>query len=142
MLGKKEVIENERSGELNTIIGKGTVIEGLLTVQNSLRIDGRVTGQVQVTDSLVVGKEGEIEGEVKVRNAIIGGRVRNRVLATGKVVLESHATVHGEVKTSKLVIDEGAVFDGNCAMSENGRPLALPEQTKLDERGRIFAAAR
>lgn len=142
MLGKRDVIENERSGELNTIIGKGTVIEGLLAVQNSLRIDGRVTGQVQVTDSLVVGKDGEIEGEVKVKNAIIGGRVRNRVLATGKVVLESHATVHGEVKTTKLVIDEGAVFDGNCAMSENGRPLALPEQTKLDERGRVYAAAR
>jgi cytoskeletal protein CcmA (bactofilin family) len=142
MLGKRDVIENERSGELNTIIGKGTVIEGLLAVQNSLRIDGRVTGQVQVTDSLVVGKDGEIEGEVKVKNAIIGGRVRNRVLATGKVVLESHATVHGEVKTTKLVIDEGAVFDGNCAMSENGRPMALPEQTKLDERGRVYAAAR
>jgi cytoskeletal protein CcmA (bactofilin family) len=142
MLGKKDVVENERPGELNTIIGKGTVIEGLLTVQNSLRIDGRVTGQVQVSDSLVVGKEGEIEGEVKVRNAIIGGRVRNRVLATGKVVLESHAMVHGEVKTSKLVIDEGAVFDGNCAMSDNGKPLALPEQTKLDERSRVYAAAR
>jgi cytoskeletal protein CcmA (bactofilin family) len=142
MLGKRDVIENERSGELNTIIGKGTVIEGLLAVQNSLRIDGRVTGQVQVTDSLVVGKDGEIEGEVKVKNAIIGGRVRNRVLATGKVVLESHATVHGEVKTTKLVIDEGAVFDGNCAMSENGRPMALPDQTKPDERGRVYAAAR
>ncbi len=142
MLSKRDLVENERSGELNTIIGKGTVIEGLLTVQNSLRIDGRVTGQVQVSDSLVVGKEGEIEGEVKVRNAIIGGRVKNRVVATGKVVLESHAMVHGEVKTSKLVIDEGAVFDGNCAMSEDGRPLALPEQTKLDERGRVFAAAR
>jgi cytoskeletal protein CcmA (bactofilin family) len=142
MLGKKDLVENERSGELNTIIGKGSVIEGLLTVQNSLRIDGRVTGQVQVLDSLVVGKDGEIEGEVKVKNAIIGGRVKNRVLATGKVVLEAHAIVHGEVKTSKLVIDEGAVFDGNCAMSENGKPLALPETVKHEERGRVFTVGR
>jgi len=136
MLGKKEGIESERSGELNTVIGKGSVIEGLITVQSSIRIDGRVQGQVQASDSLVVGKEGEIEGEVKVRNAIIGGRVKNRVLATGKVVLEAHAIVHGEVKTGKLVIDEGAVFDGNCAMSENSRPLALPENAKAD--GRVF----
>ena len=142
MLGKKDIVESERSGELNTIIGKGSVIEGLLTVQNSLRIDGRVTGQVQALDSLVVGKDGEIEGEVKVKNAIIGGRVKNRVLATGKVVLESHAIVHGEVKTSKLVIDEGAVFDGNCAMSENGKPLALPDTIKHEERGRVFAVGR
>src|SRR5574341_2364 len=142
MLGKKDVVENERSGELNTIIGKGSVIEGLLTVQSSLRIDGRVTGQVHALDSHVVGKDGEIEGEVKVKNAIIGGRVKNRVLASGKVVLEAHAIVHGEVKTSKLVIDEGAVFDGNCAMSENGRPLALPETVKQEERGRVFTVGR
>ena len=138
MLGKREVVENDRSGELNTIIGKGSIIEGLIIVQNSIRIDGRVQGQVQASDSLVVGKEGEIEGEIKARNAIIGGRVKNRVLATGKVVLEAHAVVHGEVKTSKLVIDEGAVFDGNCAMSDNSRPLAVPENGKPDERGRVL----
>jgi cytoskeletal protein CcmA (bactofilin family) len=97
-----------------------------------------VHGQVQASDSLVVGKDGEIEGEIKARNAIIGGRVRNRILATGKVVLESHAIVHGEVKTGKLVIDEGAIFDGNCAMSENGRSLALPENAKADDRSRVF----
>jgi cytoskeletal protein CcmA (bactofilin family) len=138
MLGKRDVVENDRSGELNTVIGKGSVIEGLLTVQSSLRVDGRVQGQVQASDSLVVGKDGEIEGEIKARNAIIGGRVKNRILATGKVVLEAHAVVHGEVKTGKLVIDEGAVFDGNCAMSDNGRPLALPENGKSDDRGRVF----
>ena len=139
MLGKKDVVETDRSGELNTVIGKGSVIEGLLTVQSSLRVDGRVQGQVQASDSLVVGKDGEIEGEIKARNVIIGGRVKNRILATGKVVLEAHAVVHGEVKTSKLVIDEGAIFDGNCAMSENGRPLAaLQENAKPDERGRLF----
>jgi len=138
MLGKKEIVESERSGELNTVIGKGTVIDGLLTVQSSLRVDGRVQGQVHATDSLIVGKDGEIEGEIKVRNAIIGGRVKNRILATGKVVLEAHAIVHGELKTGKLVIDEGAVFDGNCAMNDNGRPMALPENGKAEERGRIF----
>lgn len=138
MLGKKEVVENDRPGELNTVIGKGSIIEGLLTVQNSLRVDGRVQGQVQASDSLVVGKDGEIEGEIKARNAIIGGRVKNRILATGKVVLETHAIVHGEIKTSKIVIDEGAVFDGNCAMNENGRPLAVPENGKPEERGRVF----
>lgn len=138
MLGKKEVVENDRPGELNTVIGKGSIIEGLLTVQNSLRVDGRVQGQVQASDSLVVGKDGEIEGEIKARNAIIGGRVKNRILATGKVVLETHAIVHGEIKTSKIVIDEGAVFDGNCAMNDNGRPLTTPENGKADERGRVF----
>jgi cytoskeletal protein CcmA (bactofilin family) len=138
MLGKKEIVETDRTGDLNTVIGKGSVIEGHVTVQNSLRIDGRILGQVQVSDSLIVGKDGEIDGEVRVKNAIIGGRVKNRILATGKVVLESHAIVHGEVKTTKLVIDEGAVFDGNCAMSENGKPLALPEITKADDRSRVF----
>ncbi len=127
MLGKKEMEDFDRSGDLNTIIGKGSVIEGNVKVQNSMRVDGRVKGQVMASDSIVVGKEGEIEGELRVKNIIIGGRVRGKIFASGKVVLEARSVFQGELKTSKLVIDDGAVFDGTCSMSEGGKILALPE---------------
>lgn len=127
MLGKKDVDDFERSGDLNTIIGKGSVVEGNVKVQNSMRVDGRIKGQVQASDSIVVGKEGEIEGELRVKNVIIGGRVKGKIFASGKVVLEARSTFQGELKTSKLVIDDGALFDGTCSMSESGKILALPE---------------
>lgn len=122
----KNVMEDTgRSGDLNTIIGKGAVIEGTIKVQNSMRLDGRVTGHILTTDALVVGKDGEVRGEVRTKNAVIGGLVNGQVFASGKVVLESRAVLKGDVKTAKLMVNDGARFDGNCSMSEDGGVKAL-----------------
>lgn len=118
--------DNNRIGDLNTIIGKGTVIDGIIRIQNSLRLDGKITGQILTTDSLIVGKEGEIEGEIRVKNAVIGGSVKGQIFASGKVVLEARSIVTGEVKTAKLAINDGAKFEGHCVMTEEGNIKALP----------------
>lgn len=130
MLGKKDEQVVGKSGELNTIIGKGSSLEGTLKVENSIRVDGKIKGHITTTDSLVIGKEGDIEGEIIARNAIVGGRVRGKINATGKIVLESKAFFQGEMKTSRLVIDDGAVFDGRCSMQKDGK---LPFEPKIDE---------
>ena len=116
MLGKKSEDFND-SGNLNTIIGKGSSIDGTMKVNSTLRVDGRVKGNVTTTDSLVIGKDGMINGDVVVRNAIIGGKLKGKLTASGKVVLEAKSVFNGELKTTKLVIDEGAIFEGNCSMS-------------------------
>lgn len=121
MFKGKDKIDINEMGDLNTVIGKGTVVEGTLTVQSSLRVDGKIKGKISCTDSIVVGKEGEIEGEVHVRNAVIGGRINGKINAEGKVILESKAVLKGDLKASKVVIDEGAVFNGNCLMLEEGK---------------------
>ena len=54
----------DHMGDLNTLIGKGTTFEGNLSVQHSLRIDGKFVGNIKSTDSIIVGKEGIIEGEI------------------------------------------------------------------------------
>ncbi|HHL71102.1 MAG TPA: polymer-forming cytoskeletal protein [Bacteroidetes bacterium] len=118
MLGKKDIDDFDRPGDLNTIIGKGTEFDGTLKVQSSIRIDGRVKGKISTTDSLIVGKEGEIDGEVTVKNAIIGGKVKGKIHASGKIVLEAKSYFYGELKTAKLVIDEGAMFEGVCSMGQ------------------------
>ncbi len=123
---EKVMDDNSRMGDLNTIIGKGTIIEGTVKVQSSLRLDGKITGQVLTTDSLIVGQNGEIEGEVRVKNAIIGGYVKGQIFASGKVVLEARSVVSGEVKTAKLAINDGARFEGHCAMTEEAAVKALP----------------
>ena len=126
MLGKKSEDFND-SGNLNTIIGKGSSIDGTMKVNSTLRVDGRVKGNVTTTDSLVLGKDGVINGEVVVRNAIIGGKLKGKLTASGKVVLEAKSVFNGELKTTKLVIDEGAIFEGNCSMSAEP-----PEEKRSD----------
>ncbi|MCA9731016.1 MAG: polymer-forming cytoskeletal protein [Deferribacteres bacterium] len=118
MLGKKENGTMERTGNLNTIIGKGTFFEGTLKVESSIRIDGKIKGRIITADALTVGKDGEVEGEVTAKNAIVGGKVQGKVHSSGKVVLEAQSLFQGELKTAKLVIEEGAVFEGVCSMGQ------------------------
>jgi len=129
-LGRKDDDTIAKSGDLNTIVGKGSSLEGTLKVENSIRVDGRIKGHVTTTESLVIGKEGEIEGEIIARNAIIGGHVRGKISTTGKVVLETKAMFQGEMKTARLVIDDGAVFDGRCSMQKDGK---LPFEPKVGD---------
>lgn len=129
-MGRKDDDTMAKSGDLNTIVGKGSSLEGTLKVENSVRVDGRIKGHITTTESLVIGKEGEIEGEIIVKNAIIGGRVRGKISATGKVVLEAKAFFQGEMKTARLVIEDGAVFDGRCSMQKDGK---LPFEPKVSD---------
>lgn len=109
--------ETGRSGELNTIIGKGSVLQGNIQVNNSMRVDGRIKGNVVCSDTVVIGKEGDVEGEVKAGNVLLAGRLVGKIIAQGKVYLESKAVILGDLKAARLVVDDGAVFDGNCVMS-------------------------
>src|SRR3990172_4214152 len=107
----------DKTGELSTILGKSSVFEGNITVEHSLRVDGKVVGNIKTPDTLVVGKEGEIVGNVSVKNLILGGKLHGKVLSSSKVVLESQSEFRGEINTLKIVIDEGAIFEGKCSMS-------------------------
>lgn len=120
----------EKSGELNTILGKGTKFEGKINVQHSLRVDGRFEGDIDTTDTLVIGKEGEVIGNTKVKDLVIGGKLNGTVIADGKIVLESKSEFRGEMRTNKLVIDEGAIFEGKCSMSGEGK---LPDLNKSNK---------
>ncbi len=109
---------DEKPGDLKTFLGKGSIVDGNVKVEHSLRIDGKIKGDVTSGDTLVVGSEGEIKGNVQVKNLVLGGKIIGSVLAQGRTVLEAHSELHGELKTAKLVIDEGAIFDGKCSMTD------------------------
>ncbi len=113
-------------GTMNTLIGHGTVVEGTLNVSSSMRVDGKIVGQVTCSDSLLVGKTGVLEASVKVKNATIGGRIEGDIVASEVVILEGNSTVLGDVTTKKLIIEEGAVFNGTCHMSGDASKSVKP----------------
>lgn len=117
-----------RGSELNTIIGKGTQIKGNLKVQNSLRIDGSVVGDVQSTDTVIVGKDGEVRGQVKGKHVLLAGKVNGNVLASDRVYLETKAVIQGDIRAARLVVDEGALFDGKCNMSDDKPQMQTKDQ--------------
>ncbi|MCD6308441.1 MAG: polymer-forming cytoskeletal protein [Candidatus Latescibacteria bacterium] len=110
---------HEPEGAMNTIVGKGTKIEGSMHVAQSIRIDGVFKGSLNATDTLIVGSSGELaDVTVNVKNAIIGGAIKGNVAASNKVTLESTSRLEGDLTAKLLVIEEGALFTGNCSSGE------------------------
>jgi cytoskeletal protein CcmA (bactofilin family) len=103
------------STELN-FLGGGTVVDGTIKSENSVRIDGMLKGKLVCKKTLTVGVNGEIEGEIEAKNAIIGGKINGKIKVAEKLVLEAKSTLIGELKAGKLLIDEGAVFEGTSKM--------------------------
>ena len=122
--------------ELNTIVGKGSLIEGKLAITNSIRIDGSVKGDISSTGTLTVGGGGDIEGNITAANAVIGGRVQGTLNIESKVVLEKNAVLIGDIKTRTLNIAEGAVFDGNCVMEAKPAPAKHTHEKSGKESGK------
>jgi cytoskeletal protein CcmA (bactofilin family) len=127
---------NELEGAMNTIIGKGSKLEGKMTVAQSIRIDGSFKGEINATDTLIVGTTGELtDVSVNVKNAIIGGKIKGNVTASSKVTLESSSRLEGDLTAKLLVIEEGSLFTGNCksgeqAISQAAVNASAPEAEK------------
>ncbi|NLG17010.1 MAG: polymer-forming cytoskeletal protein [Fibrobacter sp.] len=101
---------------LYTIIGEGTVFEGTINVPHSLRIDGSFKGKIETTEVITIGNNGIVEADIIAKSAIIGGKVIGNLSVKDRVELEANSSLRGDLKTRDLVINEGAVFHGNCSM--------------------------
>ena len=130
MLGKKTESNPvvAASGQtLNTIIGRGTVFEGDMKVENSVRIDGTFKGDLVCSGALTISQTGEAYAQLEGKDIYINGVVRGTVRAE-KVRLDSQAKFIGDVHAATLVITEGAVFHGKSAMEIGDVPST--EQAK------------
>ncbi len=103
--------------ELN-LIAAGTVFEGKIRTPGSIRIDGRVVGDVMATQNATIGPGGDVTGNISAKNVSVGGKINGSIIALEKMVFEAQAVVRGDVRAAKLVVNEGAMYDGQCAMAD------------------------
>ena len=122
----KENGTESSSTELN-FLGGGTVVEGTIKANNSVRVDGRIKGKLICKNTLTIGVNGEIEGDVEAKNAIVGGKTKGKIKVAEKLVLESKSVLIGDLKASKLLIDEGAVFEGTSDMGKKEPAETVPK---------------
>ena len=97
-------------------VGQGTTINGDVSTNGDVRIDGKVTGSVTSKSKVVVGATGMIEGSIFCQNAYIDGRVNGNIDVSEILILSKTANVAGDIKIKKLVVEEGAKFNGKCSM--------------------------
>jgi len=113
------------SGGLTAFIDQGSEFEGKLSFRDTVRIDGRFSGEITSENTLIVGESGEIEAEIRSKNVVVSGTVNGNVIADAKVVLHKTARIKGDIQTPSIVVEEGAMITGKINMGgSSGRKSA------------------
>ena len=101
-----------------TQIGRNVQIDGDITGKTDLRIAGKVYGNISIDGELILEKYAIVEGDVKCGAAILAGSIKGDVDCKTKLILLDNSKIVGNVKAEQLIINEGAIFQGNCDMNE------------------------
>ena len=132
MLKKTPGVAAEHA-EITAFLGKGTEFKGVLSFGGTIRVDGKVEGEVVSQDTLIAGDEAFLKGEISIGTLISSGKIEGNVSASQKVHLLAPAVVQGTIKTPKLIIEDGVTFDGTCEMA-NQRKGSEQKVVSLSER--------
>ncbi len=111
-------MKGKSSGELNGFLDSGASFKGELEFEDTMRIDGRFNGKIMSKNELIVGESATIEGDVHVGRIAISGTVIGKIVATQRVEIHRNGKVYSDIDTPALVIEEGAIFQGNCVMGD------------------------
>ncbi len=139
MIGKKPGLGPD-TGEATSVIGESSSFEGTFEVTGNLRVDGKFNGEINVSETLVVGKNGLVDADVNTRSAVVAGTIKGNLHASEKITLQSGSRLEGEMVTSKLVIEEGVSFQGSCnTASTSIVPASKPKGSSSGSREKAEA---
>lgn len=99
-----------------SIIGPGTTINGDISSEGTIRIEGTVLGQVQCQDTIVVQESGKVKAELIGGQVIISGEVHGNVSAHDRLEIATGGRVLGDITSPRISIAEGVLFEGKCTM--------------------------
>ena len=137
----ESIARDIKEGRLSGFVGHGTVLTGETHFQMMLRVDGHLTGTVTSDGgTLIVGTNGQVDANVSVGVATINGEVNGDVIASEKIQLGRTARVMGNIATPRLVIEEGAIFEGGCSMMK-AREVMETQATAAQEQYRAAEAS-
>ncbi|MBX7098596.1 MAG: polymer-forming cytoskeletal protein [Myxococcaceae bacterium] len=105
----------------NTIIGSSIVIDGEISGDEDLVIQGTVKGKISLKESLFVESSGVVEADIDTQNVDVAGRVTGNIVASDKVELKTDCRVVGDIKAPRILIADGASFKGNVDMDVKER---------------------
>jgi len=117
-----------------SLIAPGMKIVGDCETDGTIRIEGRIEGTIRAGKSVVVGRSGEVIGDVFTQDAVISGRVSGNITAESRLELQATCDIQGELRSRRVQLDEGARFNGQVHMEEAGgsrviKPALRPSET-------------
>ena len=116
--------------EARAYLDQGSKVSGKLSFDGPARIDGQVDGEITAKDSVMVGESAVVTAQIKAASVIVAGKVSGDITASQRIEIRPSARVLGNLTAPVLVVHEGAVFEGHCAMQ--------PEGTRDDRKVTVF----
>lgn len=131
--GQKRV----ESSDVLTVVGPEAYFHGVITVRGSLRVEGEVEGNVSEAQTVIVGRNGSVKGDVCADVIDISGAITGDVVAGVQIELRTGGRLIGNIRTPKLTIEEGAVFEGGCVMLPAEGAAEDPSPRETVEEGSV-----
>ena len=131
MWKKRKHAATPKGSDLTAFIDEGSEIEGKFTFHGTVMMNGKFSGEIVSSDTLIIGEKGAVHANIRAGIVFINGEVVGNVVASERVELRGSARVFGDVEAPVVVVEEGVFFEGNCKMTKmqgaDGPPAARPE---------------
>lgn len=122
---------------ISTLLGRDTRIDGTFAFNETIRVDGRVKGNlVSEKGTVIIGENAVIDADVHVGVAIVRGKVNGRIEARQKIEIYAPAQVEGDISAPTITIDSGVIFNGKCEMQQETKafdPKSKPEPKPVEK---------
>jgi cytoskeletal protein CcmA (bactofilin family) len=135
MTESETLAKDIKEGNLSGFVGGGTVVTGEANFKAMMRVDGHLSGRVSSTSgTLIVGTNGKVDANIEVAVAVIHGTINGDIIATQRLELGRSAKVNGNIQTPSLIIEQGALFEGSCKMTQMASQAEkTKKETKKEE---------
>lgn len=131
---KKAGFSAEGPDRLNVLV-EGTKIKGDIQTESSIRLDGEVNGNMKSASKVVIGKNGILIGDLSSNEADIEGVINGTLRIEGLLVLRASAAINGDIECTRIQIEDGAQFSGNCIM---GNQTIKPQNQDKQETELVY----
>lgn len=112
------------SGDIIAFVGEEVTFKGTIRYQGTVRVDGKLEGEIYTDGSLIIGQKAVITAKIQAGTITCQGRISGEVEAKRQVKLLNPAVFDGSIATPSISIDEGVLFNGTCHMPKKGEPKA------------------
>ncbi|MDQ6419729.1 polymer-forming cytoskeletal protein [Paenibacillus sp. LHD-117] len=101
----------------DTLIGEGTIFEGKIRSEASIRIEGSIMGDIMSSGDVIIGENGVANSNINARDLILAGQLNGDADVRGKLTINSTGVLNGNISASSLIIESGGVFNGSSKMT-------------------------
>jgi len=113
---KDRTVDGETENENITLFAKDMEFKGVVHFNGTVRVDGRVEGEIHTTGTLIVGESALIKGVISAGILMNSGKINGKITAAEKIHILKPGVLIGDIKTPLIAIEEGSHFHGMCDM--------------------------